>query len=133
MYSATHRGASASAEQIIESAKREADRIVSNARAKAERVAAAADQRRCTTTNIPKGTFNAIDRTGFRKIRSRGLGSTGGSSTQWSDADTAAVDTDRSEALDTDRSLQDRSQCTTPSSNSGLDSYIGPPTPRYGL
>ncbi|MGB1603189.1 MAG: hypothetical protein ACPIOQ_61225, partial [Promethearchaeia archaeon] len=57
------------------------------------------------------------------------------SSFELSDADTAAAEvSDRSEALDTDRSLfgtltEDRSQCTTPSS-SGLDSYIGPATPR---
>ena len=57
------------------------------------------------------------------------------SSFELSDADTAAAEvSDRSEALDTDRSLfgtltEERSQCTTPSS-SGLDSYIGPATPR---
>ena len=48
------------------------------------------------------------------------------SSFELSDADTAAEVSDRSEALDTDRSLfgtltEERSQCTTPSS-SGLDS-----------
>ena len=59
------------------------------------------------------------------------------SSFELSDADTAAAEvSDRSEALDTDRSMfgtltEDRSQCTTPSS-SGLDSYIGPATPRLG-